>query len=322
MEQTKGKRWIAEQSDGDEVYLFAVSRTITMIKTAIQDVQIVETPAYGKMLVLDGLVQSSEDDEHVYHEALVHPGMIAHPNPKTALIIGGGEGATLREILRYHSIERVTMVDIDGELVEACKTHLPEWHQGSFDDPRTEVVIGDGRAYLETTERTFDIVICDITDFLDHGPAMRLYTREFYELIASRLSPDGVLIVQALETAISDDEEHAMLVRTIGEAFPIVRSHLTFVPSFGFPWGFITASPTVDASRLTPAEVDQRIADRLTSELRSYDGITHVGMFSLTKDLRTALTAPGAILDDATVESWIAKSMASEQEEEEAVLVL
>ncbi|HEV3166121.1 MAG TPA: fused MFS/spermidine synthase, partial [Isosphaeraceae bacterium] len=216
MEFVKARRWIAEQSDGDEVYLFAVDRTITKARTAIQDVEIVVTPAYGKMLVLDGLVQSSEDDEHVYHEALVHPGMIAHPCPREVLIVGGGEGATLREVLRHGSVERVTMVDIDGELVEICKQHMAEWHQGAFDDPRTEVLIGDGRAFLETNDRTFDVVICDITDFLDHGPALRLYTREFYALIASRLNPDGLLIVQALETAVSDAEEHAMLVRTIG----------------------------------------------------------------------------------------------------------
>jgi spermidine synthase len=321
MEQNRAKRWIAEQSDGNEVYLFAVSKTVAKAKTAFQDVEIVETPAYGRMLVLDGLVQSSADDEHVYHESLVHPGLIAHPDPKQVLVIGGGEGATLRELLRHRSVEHVTMVDIDGELVSMCKQHLPEWHQGSFDDPRTEVIIGDGRMFLEITERTFDVVVCDITDFLDHGPALRLYTREFYQLIASRLNPDGLLIVQALETAISDPEEHAMLVRTIGEAFPIVRSYLAFVPSFGFPWGFICASTTVDPSRLSPAEVDGRLADRLTSELKSYDGIAHLGMFSLTKDLRAALTTPGEVLDDATVESWIAARMAAEAEEQETVLV-
>ena len=322
MEQAnKAKRWIAEQSDGDEVYLFAVSKTVAKAITAFQDVEIVETASYGRMLVLDGLVQSSQEDEHVYHEALVHPGVIAHPGPKSALVIGGGEGATLRELLRHRSIERITMVDIDGELVDLCKQHLPGWHQGSFDDPRTEVIIGDGRAFLEKTRRTFDVVICDITDFLDHGPALRLYTREFYQLIAGRMNPNGVLIVQALETAISDPEEHAMLVRTMGEAFPVVRSYLTFVPSFGFPWGFIVASTTVDPSRLGPAEVDARLNDRLNSELRSYDGVAHLGMFSLTKDLRAALTAPGDVLDDATVESWIAARMAAQEEEEESVLV-
>jgi spermidine synthase len=304
MGKVRARRWLVEQSDGDEVYLFAIDNIVAKARTTFQDVEIVVTPAYGKMLVIDGLVQSAEDDEHVYHEALVHPGLIAHACPREVLVIGGGEGATLREILRHRSVERATMVDIDGELLEICRKELPEWHQGSFDDPRTEIVIGDGRAYLEQTERTFDVVICDITDLLDSGPALRLYTKEFYALVAARLNPGGLLIVQALETAISDHEEHAMLVRTIGESFAIVRSHLSFVPSFGFPWGFITASDAIDVAALAPEQVDARLAERLSGELKSYDGRTHQGMFALTKDLRALLSEPGGMIEDAMVDSW------------------
>jgi spermidine synthase len=326
--QPKGRRWYSEvETDPDEVYLFAVTKTVLMARTAIQNVEILETPAWGKVLVLDGLVQSASEDEHVYHEALIHPAMLAHPGPREVLVIGGGEGATLREILAHKTVERVTMVDIDGELVEICKRHLPEWHAGSFDDPRTEVIIGDGRAFLEQTERSFDVVVCDITDFLDHGPALKLYTREFYQLIASRLNTDGILIVQALETGISDPEEHAMLVRTIREAFPIVRSYLAFVPSFGFTWGFINASFTIDSGLLSAEEVDRRIAERMDltpsedfaddGTLEFYDGLTHVGMFALPKDLRAELNVPGAILEDATVEAWLAEG----SNEQEIILV-
>jgi spermidine synthase len=257
------------------------------------------------MLVLDGLIQSAEDDEHSYHEALTHPGMLAHDDPREVLIIGGGEGATLREVLRHRTVERATMVDIDGELVELAKQHLDDWHEGSYDDPRAELVIGDGRAFLEQTDRRFDVVICDITDFLDHGPALRLYTRQFYELVASRLKPNGVLIVQALETSVADPEEHAMLVRTVGEAFPVVRSYMAFIPSFMYLWGFLTASNSVDPATLTPDEIDRRIAERLNSELTSYDGVTHQGYFSLPKDLRALIAAPGPVLDDAMAESWV-----------------
>jgi spermidine synthase len=304
MAEPKARRWGAEQSDGNEMYLFAIDRTVAKRTTGMQDVEIVETPGYGTMLILDGLIQSSEDDEHAYHEALVHPGLLAHAGPRDVLIIGGGEGATLREVLRHRSVERAVMVDIDGELIELCKEHLDDWHRGSFDDPRAELIIGDGRAFVRDTDRTFDAVIIDITDFLDHGPATRLYTREFYELVSGRLNPGGVVIVQALETSICDPEEHAMLVRTLGEVFPQVRSYLAFIPSFLYSWGFLTASDSVDPARLSEGEVDARIAERLDSELRSYDGITHRGYMSLPKDLRALLTAPGPILDDATVDAW------------------
>jgi spermidine synthase len=304
MAEVKGRRWGAEQSDGNEMYLFAINQTVAKARTAFQDVEIVDTPSYGLMLILDGMVQSAEDDEATYHEALVHPGMIGHENPQDVLIIGGGEGATLREVLRYRSVRRVTMVDIDGELIELCKEHLDDWHQNSFDDPRAEVIIDDGRKFLETTDRTFDVVICDITDFLDHGPAMKLYTREFYQLIADRLNPGGVLIVQALETSICDWEEHAMLVRTVGRAFPIVRSYTAFIPSFIYTWGFLVASPSVDAAALTKEEVDARLDCRIEGTLRSYDGVTHQGLFSLAKDLRALIASPGKVLEDANIDHW------------------
>jgi spermidine synthase len=311
MQEPKARRWCAEQSDGNEMYMFAIDRTIVRRTTAMQDVEIVETPSYGRMLLLDGLVQSSEDDEYAYHEALVHPGLIAHPGPKDVLIIGGGEGATLREVLRHRTVERVVMVDIDAELLELCKEHLDDWHRGSFWDPRAELVIGDGRAFLQETERSFDAVILDITDFLDHGPATRLYTREFYELVARRLNPGGVVIVQALETSICDHEEHAMLVRTLGEVFTNVRSYVVFVPSFLYSWGFLVASDAIDPADLSVEEVDARIASRIDSELRAYDGIAHRGYLSLPKDLRALLAAPGPILDDATVDAWADEAAAA-----------
>jgi spermidine synthase len=299
MSEVKARRWVAEQADGDEMYLFAIEETYARARTAMQDVEIVESVSYGKMLLLDGLIQSAEDDEHVYHEGLVQPGMIAHPGPRDVLIIGGGEGATLREVLRHESVRHVTMVDIDPELIALCKEHLPEWHQGSFDDPRAEVVIGDGRAFVEKTDRTFDVAICDITDFLDHGPAMRLYTREFYDTIRRRLNPGGLLIVQGLELAVSDWEEHALLARTLRSIFATVRTYQVFVPSFIFTWGFLVASNDVDPAALTPAEVDDRVDLRVKGPLKSYDGIVHQGYFALSKDLRALLDQAGPILTDA-----------------------
>ena len=269
----------------------------------MQDVEIIESASYGKMLLPDGLIQSAEDDEHLYHEALVHPGMIAHPEPREVLIIGGGKGATLREVLRHRSVRRATMVDIDSELIAMCKEHLDEWHQGAFDDPRAELVIGDGRAFIRDPDRRVDVVIIDITDFLDHGPALFLYTREFYELVAARLAPGGIVIVQGLEMAVSDWEEHATLRRTLEAVFSIVRTYQTFVSSFIFTWGFLTASNVLDPSALSEADVDEAVADRIDGELRSYDGITHRGYFALPKDLRVLLTQPGPILTDADAEA-------------------
>src|SRR5262249_47926390 len=162
---------------------------------------------YGRMLVLDGAIQSAEDDEALYHEMLVQPAMILHPHPENVLIIGGGEGATLREVLVHSSVRSAIMVDIDQEVVALCREHLGAWHCGAFDDPRVQVVYGDGRAFVENDDRYYDVVIVDVVDMLDNGPAQALYTRQFYELLYRRLHPQGIVVVQGLEFSFLDDEE-------------------------------------------------------------------------------------------------------------------
>ena len=146
--------------------------------------EIMETASYGKVLVLDARIQSSVADDFIYHEVLVHPVMMLHPRPESVLVIGGGEGATLREILKYGSVKRAVMVDIDQEVVEACKIHLPELHQGAFEDPRVAVLHEDARGWLESTSERFDVAIVDLTEPLEAGPACLLFTREFYQLLA------------------------------------------------------------------------------------------------------------------------------------------
>ena len=153
-------------------------------------------------MVLDGHTQSAEFDEYIYHEALVHPGLTACRNPRSVLVIGGGEGATLREVLRHPGIERIVMVDIDAKFVDLCREMLPQWHRGAFDDPRVELVFSDGKAFIEQTSEIFDVVILDVVDAFDEGPATLLYTRAFYGAAKSRLRPDGILVIQAMELAV------------------------------------------------------------------------------------------------------------------------
>jgi len=158
-------KWFFETTTPFEGHMHAIARTLVEAQTKFQHVEIFQTAAYGKTLVLDGRIQSSQVDEFIYHEALVHPGMLtAEAAPRSALVIGGGEGATLREILRYPAVTRAVMVDIDQEVVELCKSHLPEMHRGAFDDPRTEVRHEDARAYLEQTKDRFDMITVDLDD--------------------------------------------------------------------------------------------------------------------------------------------------------------
>src|SRR6266481_8068312 len=158
-------KWFFETTTPVEGHMHAIVRTLVEARTKFQQVEIMETASYGKCLVLDGRIQSSEADEFVYHEALVHPGLLAVDLPPTpVLVIGGGEGATLRETLKCPSVQRAVMVDIDDEVVALCRQHLPEMHRGAFDDPRTELRHEDARAYLERTDERFDLIIVDLVE--------------------------------------------------------------------------------------------------------------------------------------------------------------
>jgi spermidine synthase len=293
-------KWFIETTTAFEGHMHAIARTIVETRTKFQHVEILQTGAYGKVLVLDGRIQSSQGDEFIYHEALVHPGMLTTETPpRSALVIGGGEGATLREILRYPSITRAVMVDIDGEVVELCKTHLPEMHRGAFDDPRTEVRHEDARAYLEKSKDRFDLITVDLVEPLEEGPARMLFTKEFYTLVRDRLTPGGAMTMQAGMTKLGELAFYTTIHRTLREVFPAVAGYQSFVSCFGTPWGFIVASKRVDPARLGAQAVDKLVEDRVKGSLEYWDGVTHQHAFSLPKFIRKAIAKQTRIVTDA-----------------------
>jgi len=293
-------KWFFETTTAFEGHMHAIARTIVEAQTKFQHVEILQTAAYGKTLVLDGRIQSSQGDEFIYHEALVHPGMLTTEGPpRSALVIGGGEGATLREILRYPSITRAVMVDIDGEVVELCKIHLPEMHQGAFDDPRTEVRLEDARAYLEKSNDRFDFITVDLVEPLEEGPACMLFTQEFYALVRDRLTPGGTMTMQAGMTKLGELGFFTSIHRTLREVFPVVAAYQSFISCFGTPWGFIVASKKVDPARQGAQAVDKLIAERVKGSLEYWDGVTHQHAFSLPKFIRKAVAKQTRIVTDA-----------------------
>ncbi len=248
-------------------------------RTKYQEAGVLELAEFGKCLVLDGYVQSSIVDEHYYHESLVHPVMVAHEEPRSVLIIGGGEGATLREVLKHNTVQRAVMVDIDGELVEIAKRYLKEFHQGAFDDPRAEVVIEDGRKYVLESEEKFDIIILDLVDPFASEIATKLYTREFYSKVLERLNEGGIMVTQA-GCSFYYPEEYFSVLKAIKSVFPIVNTYGLWVPVYGYVINFITGSKTVDITKLTPEEVDLRLAKRGV-KTRVYKGKTHLALVNM-----------------------------------------
>jgi spermidine synthase len=293
-------KWFFEPTTAVEGHMHALRRTIVEVRTKFQHAEIMDTHAYGKVLVLDGRIQSSQAEDFIYHEALVHPGMLASERPPVSgLVIGGGEGATLREILRYPSIRRAVMVDIDGEVVDLCKKHLPEMHQGAFEDKRSELRHEDARAYLDKSREQFDFITIDLVEPLEEGPACLLFTKEFYTLVRDRLTPGGALTLQAGMTKLGELDFFTSIHRTLREVFPIVAGYQTFVSCFGTPWGFITATKKVDPLRQDVATVDRLVAERITGPLAYWDGHTHQHAFHLPRHIRAALDAQTRVVTDA-----------------------
>jgi len=291
-------KWLRDSINKDFVQLHRLEEVLYSGQTKYQSVQIVRSANFGLCLVLDGKIQSSEADEFIYHEALVHPAMITHPEPETVFIAGGGEGATLREVLSHNTVKRAVMVDIDEEVIALARKYLPDHNRGAFSDARTELYHLDAREYLEKSSDKFDVIIIDLPDPIEEGPAYRLYTREFYEIVFNRLGNDGLITVQAGSASLNELLNLTAVNNTLRSIFPIVTTYTTDMPCFGGPWGFCTASKKYDPRQLTIDEINARISRRSLTALKFYDGTTHQGMFSLPLFLRNALAKQSRLITD------------------------
>lgn len=286
-----GWSWYIEWEYPGSGHLYSVKNIHYRGKSKYQNIEILTLAFVGKALVLDGKIQSSELDEHVYHEALVHPAMVLHGSPRRVLILGGGEGATAREVLRFRSVNEVVMVDIDEDVIRVSKEHLPQWHRGAFDDPRLKLVIQDGYEYVMNAAKTgekFDVIISDLADPTEGGPAYKLYTKEFYEAIKRILADDGVFVTQATSLSYLVTT-HAIIRNTVASVFKYVASYSVFIKSFDDEWSFVIASDTRDPGSLSPESVDQKLKELVEGENRFYDGISHLRMFALPKYAREIL---------------------------------
>lgn len=291
-----GWKWFTEFQTENSAHMHGIRAVLHSEKTEFQEIDVVDSVEYGKMLLLDGKVQSTVRDEAMYHEALVSPAMISAKSPESVLIVGGGEGGTLREVLKHRTVRRATMVDIDRMVVEVSKELLPEISAGAFEDPRAEVVFADGRKFLEGCDDLFDVIIMDVTDPLEGGPAALLYTREFYRLARERLKDKGILVTQATSTYYSD-YCFATIFRTVKGAFPKAGGYQAWVPSYDSMWGFVYGTGGADPALLEEVEVDRMLSEG-GIEKRHYDGRVHRSYFALPKDLMLKMASGGRAATD------------------------
>ncbi len=234
-----------------------ITNSIYSGKTKFQQVDIFENPHYGKVLALDGVMQTTEKDEFFYHEMLAHCPLIANKVAKKVLIIGGGDGGILREVLRHQTIEKVVMVEIDGEVVELCKKHMPALSNGAFEHEKTELLIEDGINYVKTTNEKFDVIIVDSTDPMGVGEV--LFTDEFYSNCNRILNEGGVVSTQSGVPFYQADEMQSIKTRLL-KSFNYVDFYIVPVPTYVGSYMVLSfASNTKELYKMQDSEIEAKL---------------------------------------------------------------
>ncbi|MCS7165232.1 MAG: hypothetical protein RMJ51_03010 [Candidatus Calescibacterium sp.] len=286
--------WYYEYHSIYELHGHAVKNVLLRTRSKYQQIDILDTFNSGKILILNSEPQSAEVDEHIYHETLVHPAMILHPNPRKVLIIGGGEGATLREVLKYKSVEQVIMVDIDEELHKIVLEYLKEWHQNSFQNPKAKIIFEDVKDYIKRCSEKFDVIISDLNEPTGSTPAFKVYTDQFLTELTKICTANSVFVMQASDMKdllfwnYRKDQDIPLLkdyVELFSKYFKTVKIFHTFIPSFYSDWAFLMAT-NQQLEELSPEQIENRIKERITGNLKYYDSETHSMLFSLPKYVR------------------------------------
>lgn len=264
------------------------TREFERFRSPFQAVEVHDTVAFGTLFRLDGHFMTSEKDEFFYHENLVHVGAIAHPAPEKALIVGGGDGGSAEELLKYATMKSVTLVEIDLAVIDVARKYFDRVHRGALNDPRLTLKVEDGLAFVHSTAETFDLIVLDLTD--PGGPSAPLYTADFYRACAARLNPTGVLTLHIASPVAHPDRIRAALA-SLRAAFAIVMPYLVSIPLYGGMWMMASASATLNPGYLTPLDVDRRVAQRKIRDLQYYNGDMHRAAFALPNFVRELVGA-------------------------------
>lgn len=298
-----GGMWFIEKHTDSLLFSYKIKKIIYSGRTKYQKVEILDIEPFGKALFLDDKIQSAQVDEYIYHEALTHIPMFSHPSPKRVLIMGGGEGATLREVLKHETVKEVYMVDIDEELVNLCKEYLPEWSEGAFENPKARIYYTDARRFVEETSSIYDVIISDLTEPIEQGPSIKLFTKEFYSILYNKLNSDGIFVAQAGSADPLYPNFVASLVKTLKTIFPVVKIYWTFMFSFQLPWAFVIASKSKDPENISLSSINERFKP-IQNQFKYYYPAVHSAVFAVPKYLKDAVEEKGIVIKDDVPFIW------------------
>lgn len=280
--------WFTDKDENQAISLKYTGEVLHDVQSPFQRVRILESPKYGKLLTLDDMFMTTENDEFHYHEMISHPAMNAYGDAKRVLVIGGGDGGTVREILRHDSIEKVTMVEIDGEVIEACKKHLPTI-AAEFDNPKLDLIVGDGIEYVKNIDpESYDILIIDGSDPV--GPAEGLFSVEFYENCYNALKPNGILVAQGESPKFNEhafSELNSTLRQIFGEDSAPVS--LFYVPTY--PTGMWCFQYGIKGTKNPKTMSQIESVDKFVEEkgLKYYNQEVHFASFALPNFVKSLL---------------------------------
>lgn len=264
--------WVTDQFEIEKgrAITLKTAKTLLSKKTKFQQLDMYETTAFGRLFVLDGVFMTAEKDEHCYHEMIVHVPMMVHPHPKKVLVIGGGDGGTVREVLKHEAVEEVHLCEIDREVIEACKEFLPSI-SCKLDDPKVTILFEDGAAFVKKNKNTYDIIIVDSSDPI--GPAKILFEKPFYQDVHDALKDDGIAVAQCESFFFHGDLIKDVLA-TNKSLYPIVEYYYTLVPTY--PSGMIGFS--FCSKKYKPKDIFNKPAPK---DLKYYTPEVHHASFCL-----------------------------------------
>ncbi len=269
--------WFSEELDGQWRQSVPLEQVLVEQQSPFQKIQVLQTTGFGRMLVLDGKIQCCQRDEFTYHEMLAHLPLMTHSQPRQVLVVGGGDGGTMREVLRHPSVEKATLVEIDAQVMEVCREHLPELAVGLGPEPRLEILTRDAAEVMRSVPQQ-DVILVDSSD--PEGPSEVLFRPAFFESLKAALRPDGIVAMQA-GSPFFYAQQIAQARRDLEKVFRYVRPYLVAIPTYpGGTWCLIAASDTLDPAGVGLGQLQSRLVERGLS-LRYYRPEVHLGSLAL-----------------------------------------
>lgn len=274
--------WYTEKHTPNLGITLKIKSIIFHKETPYQRLDILDSFEFGKILTLDGLIMLTERDEYIYHEMISHVPIVTHNGPKQILIIGGGDGGTVREALKHPSLENIELVEIDGDVIDACIKYFPETSKG-LKDPRVKIHIEDGIEFIKRRHNAYDVIIIDSTDPI--GPAKGLFEKNFYKTVSNALKPNGIMVSQS-ESPFIDTKLWLWIYQNVSSVFPKTYSYLAFIPTYPSGlWSFTLGSKSLDP--LKDFRIDY--SKQLSADTKYYNSEIHKNAFMLPNFIKSHL---------------------------------